>query len=77
MVNYSYISIPTSRLTVEWLTDNGFSTQHDIGTFICYHSTSEVYVQYVAVEDSIHEFICKTQDEFIQKVEQIKLLKLL
>lgn len=77
MANYSYISIPTSRLTVEWLTDNGFSTQHDIGTFICYHSTSEVYDHYSGVEDSIHEFICNTQKEFEQKIRESKLLKLL
>lgn len=77
MANYKYISIPTSRLAVEWLTDNGFSPQHDIGTFICYHATSEVYDHYGSVEDVEVEFICNTQEEFIQKVNESKLMGML
>lgn len=77
MANYSYISIPVSRLTEDWLTEHGFSNRHEIGTFVCYHATSEVYDHYVDVEDAEVEFICNRQKEFEQKIRESKLLKLL
>lgn len=77
MVNYSYISIPTSRLTDYWLTDNGFSNAHEINTFVCYHTTSEVFDHYLSVEDEIHEFICNTQAEFEQRIAECKLMRIL
>ena len=77
MGSYSYISIPTSRLTDDWLIDNGFSNTYEINTFVCYHTTSELFDHYLSVEDEIHEFICNTQKEFEQKIRESKLLKLL
>ena len=77
MGSYSYISIPTSRLTDDWLIDNGFSNTYEINTFVCYHTTSEVFDHYLSVEDEIHEFICNTQEEFDQKIAEYKLLRIL
>ena len=77
MANYSYISIPTSRLTKGWLTEHGFSDRREIDTFVCYHATSEVYDHYGSVEDAEVEFICNTQEEFIQKVNESKLMRML
>ena len=77
-----FISIDTHKVSKEFL-----SRKIDIN-ILTKSSRSFVY----GIEDDIYflspiptiqmkfsnkEFICKTQDEFIQKVEQIKLLKLL
>ena len=77
MANYSYISIPTSRLTDDWLTDHGFSNAHEIYTFVSYYTPTGVYDHYVGMEDAEVDFICNTQEEFEQKIAEYKLLRVL
>lgn len=77
MANYKYISIPSNRLSQEWLDANGFSDMYEVFTFISYHTSSEDYDHYNHVEDADNEFICNTQEEFIQKVNENKLMDLL
>lgn len=77
MGNYSYISIPTRRLTEEWLIEHGFPNRDKLDTFMCYHTVSEVFDHYLSVEGEIHEFICNTQEEFEQKIAECKLMGLL
>ena len=76
-MNYKYISIPKSRLSKEWLTDNNFNPEDDINTFITYYITSDSYGHCDFVYGAEAEFICNTQKEFEQMINQIKLERIL
>ena len=76
-MSYKYICIPKSRLSEEWLTDNNFNPDDDIDTFITYYITSDSYDHCNFVYDAEAEFICNTQKEFEQMVNQIKLERIL
>ena len=76
-MSYKYISIPTSRLSEEWLRNNNFNLDVDIDTFITYSIATDSYDHYNFVETAEEDFICNKQDEFEQIVTQIKLEKIL
>ena len=52
-MNYKYISIPTSRLSEEWLKNNNFDPEEDIGTFITYRVASDSYGHYNFVKTAV------------------------
>lgn len=76
-MNYKYISIPTSRLSEEWLINNNFNLNYDINTFITYAVATDSYDHYDFVETVEEDFICNKQEEFEQMVAQAKLGKIL
>ena len=76
-MSYKYISIPTSRLSEEWLRNNNFDPEEDIDTFITYTVVINRYDHYNLVNNAEEEFICNTQEEFEQMIAQAKLEKIL
>ena len=76
-MNYKYISIPKSRVSEEWLTDNNFSPDDDIDTFITYSVASDRYEHYNFVDAAHEDFICNTQKEFEQMVSESKLSRII
>ena len=76
-MSYKYISIPTSRLSKEWLRNNNFNPKGDIDTFITYVVARDSYVDYDSVESAEKEFICNTQEEFEQLVAEGKLSRII
>ena len=77
MANYNYIAIPSNRLDPNWLQERKLNDVFVHSTFISYAINRDEYCHSTNVESADSEFLCNTQEEFIQKVEQIKLLKLL
>ena len=76
-MSYKCISIPTSRLSDEWLINNKFNLNDDIDTFITYSVATDIYDHYNFVATAHEEFICNTQEEFEQRVTEAKLERLL
>ena len=76
-MNYKYISIPTSRLSEEWLENHNFNTDDDIDAFITYCVASDDYEHYNFVDPAHEDFICNTQKEFEQMVSEAKLGRLI
>lgn len=76
-MSYKYISIPTSRLSEEWLINSNLNLNDDIDTFITYSVATDSYDYYNFVEIAEEDFICNMQDEFEQRVIEAKLERLL
>lgn len=76
-MSYKYISIPTSRLSEEWLKNNNFNLDDDINKFITYRIATDSYDHYNFVETAEEEFICNTQEEFEQMVSEGKLSRII
>ena len=76
-MSYKYISIPTSRLSEEWLRNNNFNLYEYIDSFITYSVATDIYDHYSFVETAEEDFICNTQEEFEQRVTEAKLERLL
>ena len=76
-MSYKYISIPTSRLSEEWLINSNFNLNDDIDTFITYSIATDSYDHYNFVETAEEDFICNKQDEFEQRVSEAKLERLI
>ena len=76
-MNYKYIRIPTSRLSEEWLKNNNFSPDDDIGNFTTYRVASDSYDHYDFLEPAEEKFLCNTQKEFEQMVSESKLSRII
>ena len=76
-MSYKYITIPTSRLSEEWLINNNFNLNDNIDCFITYSIATDSYDHYNFVEIAHEDFICNTQEEFEQRVTEAKLERLL
>ena len=76
-MSYKYISIPTSRLSEEWLKNHNFDLDDDINTFITYHIASTRYDHYDFIGSAEEDFLCNKQEEFEQMVTQAKLGRIL
>ena len=76
-MSYKYISIPTSRLSAEWLRNNNFNPDDNIDTFITYTVVVCRYDHYNLVNNAEEEFICNTQEEFEQLVAENKLSRII
>ena len=76
-MSYNYISIPTSRLSEEWLRNNNFNLDDDINTFITYHIATDKYDHYDFIESAEEDFICNSQAEFEQLVSEVKLSRII
>ena len=72
-MSYKYISIPTSRLSGEWLRDNNFDPDGDVDTFITYSVASDSYDHYDFVNPAEEDFLCNKQEEFEQRVSEAEL----
>lgn len=76
-MSYKYISIPTSRLSEEWLSDNNFNPDDDIVAFITYCVASDDYDHCNFLDPAEEDFLCNTQAEFEQMVSEAKLGRLI
>ena len=77
-MSYKYISIPTSRLSEEWLRDNNdFSPDDEIDTFITYSVASDSYDHYDFLNPAEEDFLCNTQAEFEQRVSESRLSRII
>ena len=76
-MNYKYISIPTSRLSEEWLKNNNFDPEEDIDTFITYYISTDSCDHYDFLGPAHEDFICNTQKEFEQMVSESKLSRII
>ena len=76
-MSYKYISIPTSRLSREWLKNHNFNTDNDIDTFITYTVVTDSYDCYNFVQTVEEDFICNSQAEFEQLVSEVKLSRII
>ena len=82
-MSYKCISIPTCWLSSERLNEYNplvkkNTSSQSSGIFLSYftHTGNFSYANYL-FEDSTHEYICNSEDEFITKINEIKLTKIL
>ena len=76
-MSYKYISIPTARVSEEWLRNNNFNPDANIDVFITYSVATNSYDHYNFVETAHEDFICNTMEEFIQMITEAKLERLI
>ena len=74
---YLAISIPVLRLTEEWLNEHGYTLNNDLRVFIGYQVPHDTFRNYNSVMSIEYEFICNTMEEFIQKITEAKLERLI
>lgn len=73
-----YISIPLHLLSNEYLEKLGKSWTSKLNNTLVYEIPADFYFVPVAPATSYdREFVCNSEQEFIQKIEQIKLMDML
>lgn len=73
-----YISIPLHLVSNKYLEKLGKSQTSEIDTTLVYEIPTDLYFTSTAPATSYgREFVCNSEQEFIQKIEQIKLMNML
>lgn len=73
-----YISISLELVSPDYLSKVTKPTNNKLNQSLVYGVDDDIYFLSVAIGKSTErEIVCNSQEEFIQKVEQTKLLKLL
>ena len=73
-----YISIPLHLMSNEYLEKLGKSQTSELDNTLVYEIPADFYFVSVAPPTSTsREFVCNSEQEFIQKIEQIKLMDML
>ena len=76
-MSYKYITIPTSRLSEEWLRNNNFDPEEDIDTFITYNTVTDSCDHYDFLDPAEEDFLRNKQEEFEQLIAENKLSKII
>ena len=73
-----YISIPLHLVSIKYLEKLGKSQTRETDTTLVYEIPIDDYFISTAPATSYgREFVCNSEQEFIQKIEQIKLMNML